>query len=54
MPARPIIPRTSMDSKGRIVVPKLVREAVKLKSGDIMEIEVYGDDKILLTILGKQ
>lgn len=53
MPATPVIPRVELDKKGRILIPKIAREMVGLEAGDFMEIEIYGKNKILLTILGK-
>ena len=54
MPAKHLKPHTKLDPKGRVLLPKIVRDAVNLETGDLLEAEVYGKDKILLTVLGKQ
>jgi len=54
MPKLELKPRAVLDDRGRIVIPKIVREALNLKKGDLAEIEVYGKDKIVLTFLGKR
>ena len=53
MPPKQLIPYVKLDSKGRVLLPKIVRDAVALKEGDLMQVEVYANDKILLTMLGK-
>lgn len=39
--------RTTMDSGGRIVIPKQVREALHLVPGDSLEVSASGDDILI-------
>ena len=41
--------RGVVKSKYRIVLPKRIREELKIKVGDYYEMETYGKDKILIT-----
>jgi AbrB family looped-hinge helix DNA binding protein len=50
MPKHDLKPRLQLDDKGRILLPKIIREELQLKPGALMEAEIYGE-KILLTIL---
>jgi len=57
MPKIEIKPRVKLDERYRIVIPQVIRQHIeaqgkKLKPATIVEIELYGRDKILLTILG--
>jgi len=51
MPKIELNPRCKLDTKGRIVIPLWIRERINVKKGALVEMEVYGKDKILLTIL---
>lgn len=42
-----------MDDRGRVLLPKIIRDELGLTKDDTMEAEIYGKDKILLTILTK-
>jgi len=53
MPPRDLKPRVEMDAKGRILIPKWIRDELGLKKRALAEIDVYGNDKILLTFLSK-
>lgn len=53
MPRRELKPRLELDAKGRILIPKMIREEMKMKKGTLLEAELYGLDKILLTVLSK-
>jgi len=44
-------PRVIMKSDGRITIPEEIRKQLSLKEGTVMELEVYGQNKILITIL---
>ena len=44
-------PRVIMKSDGRITIPEEMRKQLSLKEGTVMELEAYGKDKILVTIL---
>ena len=46
-------PRVKFDAKGRILIPGWIREELKIDKGDVGEIEVYGKDKILITLMGR-
>jgi len=50
-PKRDLKPRLQLDDKGRIIIPKIIRDVLNLEKGTIMEAEVWGEDKILLTVL---
>ena len=50
---RPVKTRINVDDKGRILIPKVIRNMVNLKKGGIVEVEVYGPHRILLTKLGE-
>lgn len=52
MPKHDLKPRVKFDAKGRILIPGWIREELKIEEGRIGEIEVYGKDKILVTLLG--
>jgi len=54
MPRRELKPRVKFDSKGRILIPKWIRENLGIVEGTIVEVEIYNREhpKILLTILG--
>lgn len=51
MPPRDLKPRGKFDDKGRLWIPQWIRDELKIKGGTLAEIEVYGKDKILLTII---
>jgi len=53
MSARQIKPRTTMDKRGRVLLPKIIRDELGVTKEDTIEIEIYGKNKILLTILTK-
>ena len=53
MPKRDLKPRVKFDAKGRILIPSWIREELKIEEGNVGEIEVYGKDKILVTLLGR-
>jgi AbrB family looped-hinge helix DNA binding protein len=42
------MPIAVMTSKGQLTIPKAVRDALSLKSGDEVEIEVVSEDSALL------
>ena len=44
------MPVVSMDSKGRVLIPKELREKVKLKLGDSIEVEVRETELVLKPI----
>lgn len=50
MPKLDLKPHIEVDDKGRIVLPKIIRDTLQIKEGTILEAEIY-TDKILLTIL---
>lgn len=52
MPKTDLKPHLKIDEKGRIVIPKIIRNAVNAKPGNMFEAEVYGKNKILLTMIG--
>lgn len=39
-------------SKGQMTIPKKVREAARLKSGDVVALEVEGDRVLMRKIVG--
>lgn len=41
-------------SSGRITIPKDIREKLGIKEGTFYEMEVYGKDKILITVWVRQ
>jgi AbrB family looped-hinge helix DNA binding protein len=45
--------RFFLKSDGRITIPKEVRLKLGLKSGSVLEGKVYGDDKLLITVLSR-
>lgn len=52
--AHPLRPRWELDSKGRTVISKIVREELHLEKGAWGYMEVYGaseSGKILLTVM---
>ena len=51
MPKRELKPRVEFDGKGRVTIPKWLRDDLKIQKGTRAEIELY-DRKILLTLLG--
>jgi bifunctional DNA-binding transcriptional regulator/antitoxin component of YhaV-PrlF toxin-antitoxin module len=50
MPGAPLKPRWKLDSKGRISLKEVVREQLGIGQGASGVMEVYGKDKILLTV----
>jgi len=46
-------PRVLMETSGRIVIPKEIREKLGLRKGSLLEFQLYGDDKILITVLAR-
>ena len=50
---RDLKPRMKFDAKGRVLIPGWIRKELKIKEGDLGEIEVYGKNKILITLLGR-
>ena len=50
---RVLKPKVPMDSKGRILIPKWIRDELGLKKKALAELDIYGNDKILLTFLSK-
>jgi len=46
-------PRVLMEKNGRIVVPKEIRDKFELKEKSLLEFQVYGENKILITVLFK-
>jgi len=50
-PKRDLKPRVEFDKKGRVLIPKWIRNDLGAKEGTIAEIEIWGDDKILITLL---
>jgi len=46
-------PRVRVDAKGRLLIPKWLREQLHISRGDLFEVEVYEKGKILLTRLNK-
>lgn len=42
-----------MDGKGRITIDGKIRSKLALKQGSIFELQVYGETKILVTVLIK-
>lgn len=42
-----------MDAKGRITIDGKIRTKLGLKEGSIFQLEVYGENKILVTVLIK-
>ena len=53
LPKRDLKPRVKFDAKGRVLISKWLREELKIKEGTVAQLEIYGNDKILLTILGR-
>jgi bifunctional DNA-binding transcriptional regulator/antitoxin component of YhaV-PrlF toxin-antitoxin module len=51
MPKTDLKPRIRMDNKHRVTIPTVIRQYVKANPGDTFEAEVYGEDKVLLTLL---
>jgi len=45
--------RVFLKSDGRMTLPKTIREKLKLTYGCALEVEVYSDNKILITVLAK-
>ena len=43
--------RIFLKSDGRLTVPKEFRDTLGLEDGSVLEAEIYGNDKILLTVL---
>jgi len=48
-----IRPRMKVDAKDRVTIPKEICEKQGVKKGSILEFEIYGKDKILMTVLLK-
>jgi len=46
-------PRIIMKSDGRITIPEEIRKQLNLKEGTVLELEIYGENKILITVLVK-
>ena len=44
--------RLLVSTQGRITVPEEIREELQIKKDTLLEIEVHGKDKILITVLG--
>jgi AbrB family looped-hinge helix DNA binding protein len=44
--------RLTLDKGGRIVIPKMLREALQLEPGDMVELEHAGDELILRPVRG--
>lgn len=51
MPNRELRPRVTFDGKGRVLIPKWLREELEITKGTMAELEVY-NHKIVFTILG--
>lgn len=44
--------KLTLDSAGRVVIPKPVRDELHLQAGDALEIETYGEDITLRPVRG--
>jgi len=45
--------RVFLKSDGRMTVPVKIRKSLELTSSSVLEMEIYGTDKILITVLAK-
>lgn len=43
--------RVILKSEGRLTIPKEIREKLELTEDSVLEMEIYGTDKILITVL---
>lgn len=44
-------PRVIVDGKGRILIPKWLREQLQIQKGDFFEVEVYKKGRLLFSKL---
>lgn len=44
-------PRVRVDGKGRLLIPKWLRTQLQIEPGNIFEVEIYENGKLLLTSL---
>lgn len=43
--------RVFLKSDGRMTIPVEIRNKLKLQDGSVLEAKVFGDDKLLITVL---
>lgn len=43
--------RVLLKSDGRMTIPQEIRKKLKLEEDSLLDLEIYSDDKILITIL---
>jgi len=51
--SEPLRPRITIRSDYRITIPEHMRKKKGIKEGSVLELQEYGEDKILITILVK-
>jgi AbrB family looped-hinge helix DNA binding protein len=45
--------RVIVKSDGRLTIPENIRKKLGIKEGSVLELKIYGNDKILITVLMK-
>ena len=45
--------RFFLKSDGRITIPISLRKELGIKEGSVLEAKIYGDDKLLITVLSR-
>ncbi|MBA7612293.1 hypothetical protein ES703_19529 [subsurface metagenome] len=43
--------RVFLKPDGRMTMPVEIRKKLKLQDGSVLEVKVFGDDKLLITVL---